>query len=177
MDTMTRTVSPNRAKKSIVRAMQKKRPIFLWGPPGIGKSDIIAQITNSLPNSHLIDIRLSLWEPTAGESGHSGRAAQNGRRERPPRTGYRRVFHGELDTPTQAIVACQKIVDANIKSITEQETDPDKAYESYVCFGDDPWIEGVEFSAFEYAKIKIQAVLKGQNKYLLTVLRAREAVF
>ena len=64
MDTMTRTVSPNRAKKSIVRAMQKKRPIFLWGPPGIGKSDIIAQITNSLPNSHLIDIRLSLWEPT-----------------------------------------------------------------------------------------------------------------
>ena len=64
MDTMTRTVSPNRAKKSIVRAMQKKRPIFLWGPPGIGKSDIIAQITNSLPNSYLIDIRLSLWEPT-----------------------------------------------------------------------------------------------------------------
>jgi hypothetical protein len=64
MDTMTRTVSPNRAKKSIVRAMQKKRPIFLWGPPGIGKSDIISQITDSLPNSHLIDIRLSLWEPT-----------------------------------------------------------------------------------------------------------------
>ena len=44
---------------------------------------------------------------------------------------------------------------------TEQETDPDKAYESYVCFGDDPWIEGVEFSASEYAKIKIKEVLKG----------------
>ena len=72
-----------------------------------------------------------------------------------------RVFHGEFDTPTQAIVACQKIVDANIESITENETDPDKAYESYTCFGDDPWIEGVEFSAFEYAKIKIQEVLKG----------------
>ena len=64
-------------------------------------------------------------------------------------------------TPTQAIVACQKIVDANIESITENETDPDKAYESYVCFGDDPWIEGVEFSAFEYAEIKIKEVLKG----------------
>ena len=38
-----------------------------------------------------------------------------------------RVFHGEFDTPTQAIVACQKIIDANIESITEQETDPDKA--------------------------------------------------
>jgi len=61
---MTRTVSPNKAKKSIIRAFKKKRPIFLWGPPGIGKSDIIGQITNSLSKPHLIDIRLSLWEPT-----------------------------------------------------------------------------------------------------------------
>jgi hypothetical protein len=59
-----RTLTPNKAKKAISKAMQKKRPIFLWGPPGIGKSDIVAQITDSLPNSHLIDIRLSLWEPT-----------------------------------------------------------------------------------------------------------------
>ena len=60
----TRTVTPNNAKRSIMRAFDKKRPIFLWGPPGIGKSDIVAQVTSSLPNSHLIDIRLSLWEPT-----------------------------------------------------------------------------------------------------------------
>jgi hypothetical protein len=60
----TRTVTPNSAKASIKHALTKKRPIFLWGPPGIGKSDIVAQITDSLPNSHLIDIRLSLWEPT-----------------------------------------------------------------------------------------------------------------
>ena len=52
-------------------------------------------------------------------------------------------------------------MDANIESITENETDPDKAYESYVCFGDDPWIEGVDFSAIEYAKIKIKEVIKG----------------
>ena len=60
----SRTVSPNTAKASIKVALQKKRPIFLWGPPGIGKSDIVAQICNSFSNSHLIDIRLSLWEPT-----------------------------------------------------------------------------------------------------------------
>jgi hypothetical protein len=60
----TRTISPNNAKSSIRHAMTKKRPIFLWGPPGIGKSDIVAQITNSLSNSYLIDVRLSLWEPT-----------------------------------------------------------------------------------------------------------------
>ena len=62
--TALRTVTPSKAKKSIIRAFAKKRPIFLWGPPGIGKSDIIGQITNDLGNSHLIDIRLSLWEPT-----------------------------------------------------------------------------------------------------------------
>jgi hypothetical protein len=60
----TRTVTPKTAKSSVKHALTKKRPIFLWGPPGIGKSDIVAQITNSLPNSHLIDVRLSLWDPT-----------------------------------------------------------------------------------------------------------------
>ena len=64
MSDNTRTVSPNKAKSAIRHAMQKKRPLFLWGPPGIGKSDIVKQITDSLTNSHLIDIRLSLWEPT-----------------------------------------------------------------------------------------------------------------
>ncbi len=64
MSDVTRTVSPNQAKSSIKHALKKKRPIFLWGPPGIGKSDIVGQITNDLGNSHLIDIRLSLWEPT-----------------------------------------------------------------------------------------------------------------
>jgi len=59
-----RTVSPNKAKNSLRRAMRKKRPVFIWGPPGIGKSDIVGQVTDSFSNSHLIDIRLSLWEPT-----------------------------------------------------------------------------------------------------------------
>jgi hypothetical protein len=59
----TRTVSPNNAKKSIIRAFKKKRPLFLWGAPGIGKSDIIHQIGDYL-DAHVIDVRLSLWEPT-----------------------------------------------------------------------------------------------------------------
>jgi hypothetical protein len=59
----TRTISPNSAKKSIGHAMRKQRPIFLWGPPGIGKSDIVHQIGDQM-NAHVIDVRLSLWEPT-----------------------------------------------------------------------------------------------------------------
>jgi hypothetical protein len=59
----SRTVSPNKAKNAIRHAMKKRRPIFLWGPPGIGKSDIIHQIGETL-DAYVIDVRLSLWEPT-----------------------------------------------------------------------------------------------------------------
>ena len=58
-----RTVSPNGAKAAIRKAMAKKRPIFMWGPPGIGKSDIVKQI-GSDQDREVIDVRLSLWEPT-----------------------------------------------------------------------------------------------------------------
>ena len=66
MDNITalRTVSPNGAKKSILHAFKTNSPWVMWGAPGIGKSDIVGQITKQLKNSHLIDIRLSLWEPT-----------------------------------------------------------------------------------------------------------------
>ena len=58
-----RTVSPNEAKASLEHCIALKRPIMMWGPPGIGKSDIIHQIGEK-QNRHVIDIRLSLWEPT-----------------------------------------------------------------------------------------------------------------
>ena len=63
MDTATRQLTPNSAKASINHAIRRKRPIFLWGPPGIGKSDIVHQIGKQM-NAKVIDVRLSLWEPT-----------------------------------------------------------------------------------------------------------------
>jgi len=62
-DVISRQVGPKAAKKSVRRAFKAQRPIFLWGPPGIGKSDIIKQMGEEL-DAHVIDIRLSLWEPT-----------------------------------------------------------------------------------------------------------------
>ena len=62
-EVVNRTVSPNGAKSAIRKAFKKKRPLFLWGPPGIGKSDIVHQIGAEM-DAHVIDIRLSLWEPT-----------------------------------------------------------------------------------------------------------------
>jgi len=60
---VTRAVGPKTAKTEIKHIISKKRPVFMWGPPGIGKSDIVHQIGVEL-NAHVIDVRLSLWDPT-----------------------------------------------------------------------------------------------------------------
>jgi hypothetical protein len=58
-----RSVTPNEAKKSIRKCIKVKRPVFMWGAPGIGKSDIVKQIGDE-QEREVIDVRLSLWEPT-----------------------------------------------------------------------------------------------------------------
>ncbi len=63
LDVSVRQVGPKRAKRAINKAIQKRRPVFLWGPPGIGKSDIVKQIGEDA-GREVIDIRLPLWEPT-----------------------------------------------------------------------------------------------------------------
>ena len=62
-DISVRQVGPKAAKKSIRKALNVRRPIFLWGPPGIGKSDIVKQIGEDA-GREVIDVRLALWEPT-----------------------------------------------------------------------------------------------------------------
>lgn len=58
-----RTVTPNEAKQLILMNIRAKLTCFLWGPPGIGKSDIVKQIGETT-NRPVIDVRLGLWEPT-----------------------------------------------------------------------------------------------------------------
>jgi hypothetical protein len=60
---ISRTVGPKAAKKAVQKGFSKRRPIFIWGPPGIGKSDIVKQLGEEL-DAYVIDVRLSLWEPT-----------------------------------------------------------------------------------------------------------------
>jgi hypothetical protein len=63
-DLSTRTVSISGAKAALRHAFKKQRPLFIWGPPGIGKSDLVHQLGDEMENCHVIDVRLSLWEPT-----------------------------------------------------------------------------------------------------------------
>jgi hypothetical protein len=59
----TRTVTSVQARKSLLKAFNKKRPLFLWGPPGIGKSELVADIATEL-GGYMIDLRLGQMEPT-----------------------------------------------------------------------------------------------------------------
>ena len=64
MDTLQ--VRPNDTNDIVLRAMKAERPIFIWGAPGIGKSELVQQIVDSgeLGNAFMIDLRLALMEPT-----------------------------------------------------------------------------------------------------------------
>ena len=59
----SRTVSPTEARSRVLRCFKNKRPVFLWGPPGIGKSELVADLAAEL-GGHMIDLRLGQMEPT-----------------------------------------------------------------------------------------------------------------
>ena len=57
------TVTSVQARKAMLKAFKSKRPLFIWGPPGIGKSEVVADVTAEL-GGHMIDLRMAQMEPT-----------------------------------------------------------------------------------------------------------------
>ena len=58
-----RTVTPRSLGRLVKKAFKKKIPLMIWGPPGVGKSDIIWQVGKE-QGRPVIDIRLLLMDPT-----------------------------------------------------------------------------------------------------------------
>ena len=40
------TITSVQTRKAMLKAFKAKRPLFLWGPPGIGKSEVVAEVTD-----------------------------------------------------------------------------------------------------------------------------------
>ena len=57
------TITSVQTRKAITTAFKVKRPIFLWGPPGIGKSEVVAEIAEEMGGA-IIDLRMAQMEPT-----------------------------------------------------------------------------------------------------------------
>ena len=59
-----RTVTAVEARNLLkIAAVKRKKPVFLWGPPGIGKSELVADIGAEL-EALVIDLRMALLDPT-----------------------------------------------------------------------------------------------------------------
>lgn len=56
-------MKPTQVERALRTAIQARRPAFVWGPPGVGKSDVVAKTAESL-GRQLRDMRLSLCDPT-----------------------------------------------------------------------------------------------------------------
>jgi len=61
--TENRTVTSQEARAALLRCFKVQQPVMLWGPAGIGKSDLVASITEDL-GGIMYDLRLSQMEPT-----------------------------------------------------------------------------------------------------------------
>ena len=61
--TENRTVTSEEARIALQQCFKIKRPVFLWGPPGIGKSELVASMTEEM-QGYMIDLRLGQMDPT-----------------------------------------------------------------------------------------------------------------
>ena len=57
------TLTSVQVRSALLKAFSTKRPVFIWGPPGIGKSEVVAGITQEL-GGLMIDLRMAQMEPT-----------------------------------------------------------------------------------------------------------------
>ncbi len=56
-------MKPSQLKSALIHLTAKQRPAFIWGPPGVGKSDIVREVAEHR-KIELRDVRLSLMDPT-----------------------------------------------------------------------------------------------------------------
>ena len=63
-----------------------------------------------------------------------------------------RGYIGEFATAEEAIAKCKEIVQESVEHCRKPGMTAEEIYEAYVDFGDDPFIKGVKFSAWDYAK-------------------------
>src|SRR5476649_2655661 len=54
-------MKPTQVATALKTLIAIKRPGFLWGPPGVGKSEVVAQVARTV--GHLIDVRAVLLDP------------------------------------------------------------------------------------------------------------------
>lgn len=55
-------MKPSQVSTALKHLIERQRPAFIWGPPGAGKSEIVASLCESM-KLELRDVRLNLMDP------------------------------------------------------------------------------------------------------------------
>lgn len=71
---------------------------------------------------------------------------------------------GEYKTLEKAIAKCRKIID-RAKLMRKEGVRAEDLFKSYLQFGEDPWIQGGEFSARDYARERCQQICSVKRKF------------
>lgn len=114
-------MKPSELKASLKYAYDERLPVFVWGAPGIGKSDVVRQVATDL-GIELIDKRLSQSDPTEMK-GFPWADQKSGtmkffRDDQLPTKGKGILFLDELNNAPQAVQApaYQLILDRRLGS-------------------------------------------------------------
>lgn len=105
-------MNPKRIVSSLHTLIKSRQPVFLWGPPGVGKSQIVAQVAEDL-SYDIIDIRAVLLDPVdlRGLPKIDGNTALWCAPSFLPREGQGVLFLDELNAaPPLVQAACYQLV-------------------------------------------------------------------
>jgi hypothetical protein len=70
----------------------------------------------------------------------------------------KRTILGEFANEEEALAAARKLVDDFLADLETEGKSSEELYKTYVEFGEDPWISGVTFSAWDYAKQRCREI-------------------
>lgn len=72
--------------------------------------------------------------------------------------------HGELDSFEEAVEVSKKIVDSYLESKLDQGFSAKELYDDYMSFGEDPSIEGEDWSSSKYAQARAEQLVSEDKK-------------
>lgn len=80
-----------------------------------------------------------------------------------------RATHGVFETAEEAVTACKAILDGWLTDAFKPGTTSEDLWQSYVAFGDDPWVQAVDpkdapagnFSAWDYVREQCEVLARG----------------